>query len=185
MHHTIPVLLQLSVILSLCPAIIADPLPDTLRKGETLLICNGKGTRSRYMIKAYTAALYLEKRMSDAPGIIHASSPMAIRMHIISGLITADRLEESTREGFRNSLEGKTEQLRNEIETFMTMIRTDLAKGDMYEFHYRPGPGTEVRKNDILLGVIPGFEFKKALFGIWLCEKPAQEDLKRALVGKH
>jgi hypothetical protein len=32
--------------------------------------------------------------------------------------------------------------------------------------------------------VIQGLDFKKALFGIWLGKKPAQNDLKALMLGK-
>jgi hypothetical protein len=32
--------------------------------------------------------------------------------------------------------------------------------------------------------MIPGLDFKKALFGIWLCDNPADKDLKLKLLGK-
>ena len=39
-------------------------------------------------------------------------------------------------------------------------------------------------KNDKELGTIEGMEFKKALFGIWLSNRPADDDLKEAMLGK-
>ena len=33
-------------------------------------------------------------------------------------------------------------------------------------------------------GVIPGIDFKKGLFGIWLGEDPADSDLKKGLLGQ-
>ena len=39
-------------------------------------------------------------------------------------------------------------------------------------------------KNETLKGKIPGFDFKKALFGIWLSDKPVDETLKKNLLGQ-
>jgi len=47
-----------------------------------------------------------------------------------------------------------------------------------------PGKGVEIYKNGQMISTIQGLEFKKALFGIWLCNKPAQESLKEAMLGK-
>lgn len=41
-----------------------------------------------------------------------------------------------------------------------------------------------VYKNGTKKGSIDGLDFKKALFGIWLCNKPADEDLKEGMLGK-
>jgi hypothetical protein len=47
-----------------------------------------------------------------------------------------------------------------------------------------PGKGVESYKNGTLQGTIEGMDFKKALFGIWLGNKPADDDLKAAMLGK-
>ena len=49
---------------------------------------------------------------------------------------------------------------------------------------YIPGKGVEVLKNSQSKVIIKGLEFKKALFGIWLCNKPAQESVKKQMLGK-
>ena len=41
-----------------------------------------------------------------------------------------------------------------------------------------------VYKNNQLEGKIPGFDFKKAFFGIWLSNNPVDAELKDALLGK-
>jgi hypothetical protein len=41
-----------------------------------------------------------------------------------------------------------------------------------------------LEKNEVLKGKIPGFDFKKALFGIWLSDKPVDETLKKHLLGQ-
>ncbi len=37
--------------------------------------------------------------------------------------------------------------------------------------------------NGISRAVIAGLDFKKALFGIWLCDQPADKNLKKKLLG--
>ena len=39
-------------------------------------------------------------------------------------------------------------------------------------------------KNGVKKGTIEGLDFKKALFGIWLGNKPADDDLKDGMLGK-
>jgi hypothetical protein len=40
-------------------------------------------------------------------------------------------------------------------------------------------------KNGKMLGTIEGLEFKKALFGIWLGNNPADKDLKAGMLGSN
>jgi len=48
---------------------------------------------------------------------------------------------------------------------------------------YEPGVGTHLMNGDESVSVIPGLEFKQALFGIWLSDKPAQASLKKKMLG--
>ncbi len=45
------------------------------------------------------------------------------------------------------------------------------------------GAGTRTKYSSSKVN-IKGLEFKKALFGIWLCDKPAQKSLKQEMLGK-
>jgi hypothetical protein len=40
-----------------------------------------------------------------------------------------------------------------------------------------------VLKNSTYIDTIPGIEFKKAFFGIWLSKNPIQKNLKKAMLG--
>ena len=60
---------------------------------------------------------------------------------------------------------------------------TGVTTGDFYEFIYLPDVGTHVAKNQQLVDVIPGLEFKKAFFGIFLSDDPIQKNLKKAMLG--
>ncbi len=48
---------------------------------------------------------------------------------------------------------------------------------------YVPEKGVVVFKNGKIQPIIEGLEFKKALYGIWLGEEPADDDLKEDLLG--
>jgi hypothetical protein len=47
-----------------------------------------------------------------------------------------------------------------------------------------PDEGVVVYKNGSKKGSIDGYDFKRALFGIWLGDKPADDDLKAGMLGK-
>lgn len=156
---------------------------DSISAGGTDLILNGAGKRTKFFIDAYVGGLYLKSENSDAQAIIDADEPMAIVLHITSGMVTSDKMESATREGFENSTEGNIDPIKDRIEEFINVFKEKINEGDLYEFVYVPGKGTEVYKNKNLATVIPGFDFKKALFGIWLCDKPAQKSLKNEMLG--
>jgi hypothetical protein len=58
-----------------------------------------------------------------------------------------------------------------------------LPEGSQTTFDYVPGTGTTVTISGKAKGTIPGADFMKALFGIWLGDQPADASLKAALLG--
>ncbi len=159
-------------------------MPDTLQCGTTKLLLNGAGVRTKFFLKLYVGGLYLVKKNGNAEHIIKADESMAIRLHIISSMITSERMEEATREGFENATNGNTEPLRNQIEDFISVFKEQISEEDVYDLKYIPGTGVQVYKNNVLKAQIKGLHFKQALFGIWLCDTPAQQSLKSAMLGK-
>jgi hypothetical protein len=171
---------------SLCQAkdIAGIAMPDTLAADGQNLALNGAGVRTKFFMDMYIGGLYLKQKQSDAEKIIAADEPMAIRLHIVSSLITSEKMEAATREGFINATGGATAPLADRIESFIAVFREKINKEDLYEFVYVPGAGTKISKNGKAKTTIQGIDFKKALFGIWLCAKPAQESLKAQMLGK-
>ena len=92
--------------------------------------------------------------------------------------------KKKTREGFINATGGAAAPLADRIESFIGVFREKINKEDVYEFVYAPGAGTKISKNGKIKTTIQGIDFKKSLFGIWLCAKPAQESLKAHMLGR-
>lgn len=158
-------------------------LPDTYSAMDTELTLNGAGTRSKWFIDLYVGGLYLPETMDDGQAIISADEPQAITLHIISGMITSDRMKSATVEGFENATNGDLSAIQKDVDTFLEVFSEEIKEGDVFHLVYRPGQGVRVLKNGEERGLIGDLEFKKALFGIWLSDQPAQEDLKEKMLG--
>ena len=159
-------------------------LPDSeTYQGQTLML-NGAGVREKLWIDLYAGGLYLSKKSSDASAIIAANEPMSIKLHIVSKLITSEKMIDAVNEGFENSTGGNTKPLASEIKKFKDFFLEEIKRDNVFDIVYIPSEGVVVYKNDKELGVIEGMDFKKALFGIWLSNKPADDDLKEAMLGK-
>lgn len=148
------------------------------------LVMNGIGVRVKYFMDMYVGALYLKTKSTEAAPIIVADEPMVIRLQIVSSLVSSDVMKEAVNEGFEKSTGGNTAVIKTEIQKFMEAFNEPIKKGDVFEIAYVPGTGVTVYKNGTAKKTIAGLPFKKALFGIWLGAKPAQEDLKKGLLGK-
>lgn len=151
--------------------------------GQTLSL-QGAGVRDKFFMDLYVASLYTQKAYENAPALMSADESMSISLHILSSLITSEKMEEATREGFLNATNGNALSIAKEIETFIAVFKKPIAVNDVYDLVYIPTTGVKIYKNKTLHVSIQGLEFKQALFGIWLGEKPAQESLKKALLGK-
>lgn len=160
-------------------------LPATIKVDEHTATLNGAGIRKKVFFKLYVGGLYLSEKSADATAIINADKPMAVKLQITSGMISSDNMSEAILEGFEASTGGNTAPLKAEINEFVNTFKKDkIVEGNVFDIIYVPGKGIESYKNGKLQGTIQGMDFKKALFGIWLGDKPADDDLKKAMLGK-
>ena len=148
------------------------------------LVLNGAGTREKMWIDLYVGSLYLPKKSSSAKDIMDSKDAAAIKLNIISGMITSDKMISAINEGFENATNKNTAALKAKIDKFKGFFKDEIKKGDAFVIMNVPSEGVVVYKNGAKKGTIDGHDFKKALFGIWLSDKPADKDLKDGMLGK-
>jgi hypothetical protein len=159
-------------------------LPDSLMACKVKLLLNGAGLRKRLFIKVYAGGLYLTKYSQDPRKIIEADEPMAVRMHFIYDGVSGKKLIDGWNEGFHNATGGNITNIKKEIDQFNGFFTDEAKKNDIYDIVYTPGQGVRVFIKEKLMGTVEGLDFKKALFSIWLGEKPADSGLKKGMIGK-
>lgn len=160
-------------------------LKESIKLGKNTLQLNGAGQRSKLFIDLYIAALYLSNKSQDAQEIINADEPMLIQIHVISNFITSENLTRGTMEGFSKATGNKTEAIQTQINDFLDAFKETIKIGDMFEIVYLPNKGVTVIKNrHIIKTLAVDLVFKRALFGIWLSNNPAQKSLKDKMLGK-
>ena len=177
------ILFFLSIGLFSTPIHSAAEIPKSIEYQDSKLILNGQGTRVIFFMKVYEGSLYLETKSSNAQEIVNNNAPMAVRIDVTSEMVTADAMKKALSEGLEKSTNNNTGTILNEIEQLSSSFNTSVASGDFYEFIYIPEIGTHVLKNNELVELISGFEFKKAFFGIFLSSNPIQKNLKKAMLG--
>lgn len=158
-------------------------LPESLNTETQPLSLNGTGVRSKFFMDIYAAGLYLSETSKEASTIIAEDKPMALRLHITSGLLSSEKMENATREGFEKSTGGNTASLKVTIDEFIETFKEAIVENDVFDFVYSPEMGVSVFKNGTLKKTVKGLEFKQALFGIWLSEDAVSDDLKSGLLG--
>lgn len=153
-------------------------------QGKTLQL-NGAGGRSKMWLEVYVQALYLSQLSQDPNFIIDSDTEMAIRIEITSSMVSSNKLTKAMNTGFEKSAGSNLEELRPRIEQLKSYLSDAITEKDVFVLAYNPlDQNVYVSKNEVLKGKIQGFDFKKALFGIWLSDKPVDETLKKHLLGQ-
>ncbi|MBN7771693.1 chalcone isomerase family protein [Marinobacter daepoensis] len=159
-------------------------VPETYSAMGQELQLNGAGTRSKWFMDLYVGGLYVPEEVSDGEAVINADEPQAITLHITSGMITSERMTDATMDGFKAATAGDLSAIQSDVDQFMSVFKEEIKEGDVFDLVYLPGEGVRVLKNGEQKDTVGDLEFKKALFGIWLSDKPAQEDLKEKMLGQ-
>ncbi|MHA7057090.1 chalcone isomerase family protein [Aquimarina sp. M1] len=150
--------------------------------GEDLMI-NGAGMREKFFFDIYAGGLYLKKKSASASSIAAADETMAIKLHILSGMMSRSKMESALRDGFKKSTNGNTASLNKRINTFVGFIKDEIEEGQIYDIVYEKGKGSVIYKDGVEKGHVEGLDFKKALFNIWIGDNPADKGLKNEMLG--
>ena len=160
------------------------PLQNSLTVNGSSLQLNGAGVRSKFFIDLYVGSLYTQAKEKNGEAVLTGNEPAAVRLNIISGLITSDKMVGTVQEGFEAATGGHVAPLQEQINQFLNVFKSEaIKKGDQFTLVSKPGTGVTAFKNNKEVAVVEGDNFRKALFGIWLGNKPADKKLKKAMLG--
>lgn len=137
----------------------------------------------------YSIGFYVNGTETDNMKLKNADKPMAIQLVSLYRWLKMKTLKDELRRGFSYGMDHDKEFLKTiqkRIDTFIDLLMT---KGDRYmgkykrvTFFYQPGKGTHVSYKGEIIGVIPGHDFKKALFGIWLNNNCANDEIRKKMI---
>lgn len=191
-----PLLLSLVVVfshaLTLSPqAVVADELKEescineacfsnTSVLADKTIELRGSSLYEYFVVDVYAAALYLPKQTASAT--VLSDVPKKLVLHYFRDLKKSDFIE-SGEFLMKKDPTFIKEKLSVSLETLYALLE-DVKAGDRYTLTYIPGTGTELTLNDTVKGVIPGEEFAKRYFGIWLSDKySVDEAFTKRLLG--
>ena len=158
----------------------------TLDLAGQKLVLNGAGVRYKFVVKVYTAGLYLTAKAGTPAEVLATPGPKRIHIHMLRdidgnelGKLFTKGIEANvSRDEFAKSINGVLKL----SEIFAS--RKQLNSGDAFSVDYVPGVGSTVLLNGKPIGeVIKEPEFFSSLLRIWLGDKPADDNLKDALLG--
>lgn len=135
--------------------------------------------RYRVVFRGYVAALYLPEGISGDRALTDV--PRRLELSYFWSIGAEDFAEAANQILARDLDATELEALRPRLEALHRSYR-DVSPNDRYALTYLPDVGTELRLNEELLVTIPGEDFARAYFGIWLGERPLDEGLRRDLL---
>ncbi len=157
-------------------------ISEQLEITGTQLQLNGAGVRSKFFMDLYVGSLYLPSKASDLQAVLAAPSAV-VRLNITSGMITSDKMRDAILDGFDDATDGETQAIQAQIDAFMALFSDEIVEGDQFTFATSKSEGVTAFKNGAVQDSITGDAFREALLKIWLGDSPAQNSLKKAMLG--
>lgn len=158
-------------------------LPDRQSVGGTELVLNGAGLRTRAIFKVYVGSLYLPAKANTLQAVV-AKGPRRIQMDMLRN-VTADQLLGTLIDGINdNTTDAERAAVKPQIDQLVGVAKGfgDIKEGSIVTLDAVDG-GTRLSLDGQAKATIPGEAFNEILTRIWLGDKPAQADLKRAMLG--
>lgn len=199
-HHrvlrTLPTaILTLAAILSLAPGlaraatvdVAGVQLEDRITVNGSPLQLNGAGVRYKAVFKVYTAGLYLGQKATTTEQVLAAPGPRRMTITMLRDIDSAE-LGKLFSRGMEDNMERSAFSKLIPGVIRMSQVFTDhkkLLASETFVLDWVPGTGTVLT----VKGKVEGEPFKEpeffnALMRIWLGPKPADWQLKDALLGK-
>lgn len=155
--------------------------PAVTVNGQSLKL-NGYGLRKKLFVKVYIGSLYSGKRLQGAAEAFNDSSDKLIRMNFLHSKVDKEKIIEAFKEGFANNSPELTASA--EVKKFLALFTADFSRGDVVDLTLRADGSVSASHNGKLLGTVASARLAKGVLAIYLGDKPADESLKKGMLGK-
>ena len=156
-------------------------VPDAITVEGVPLRHNGSGVRKKFVIKVYVGSLYLPAPSRSADEIVAADEVKSVRLVFLRG-VSRDQMMDAFREGFRNNSPDAAKVLPR-LDAVAKALPDEMKERSLLTISYVPGKGSVVAAQGGSEVVVEGKDFADALFRNWLGPKPADDDLKKKMLG--
>jgi hypothetical protein len=146
---------------------------------ETTLRFQGAGLIRHLFFTVNAAALYVSEN-SDAQDALN-DIPKRLELEYFHKIKAKDFVKLTNKWLEANNDTETVARLKPRIDRFNALYE-DVRPGDRYSITYIPAVGTELALNGEPKGTIEGADFARALFSIWLGQRPVSKSLKVALL---
>ncbi len=151
----------------------------TLKVSGTALPIKGVGSLKYLMLELYTAALYAPPEATTIDMVL-GNVPKSLVLHY-HRMIKKEWMIKASRDRISKNPDNNPAALEERLRQLDNAYQK-VEKGDRYELSYEPGVGTSLILNGKLQATIPGEDFQRAFFGIWLSRLPINKKLRDKLI---
>lgn len=159
---------------------------SSIRLGGTDLVLNGVGVRKRFFIPVYVAGLYVPQRSSDPETLLNQRGPRRMALKFARE-VEAELFMTSLDVGMRKHYSPQQfSAWKDQWDTLTKVISTMVLarRADVVTWDYTPEEGARLMQNSVpRVPSMRSEEFYNAVLRVWLGPQPADEDLKRGLLG--
>ncbi|MBX3729456.1 MAG: chalcone isomerase family protein [Candidatus Sumerlaeia bacterium] len=157
----------------------SECFPTTTSVGEARLRLQGIGLLRVWQFRVYTAALHVPENW-DAKGDVLDAIPKRLELRYHREITRAQIVKASEDLLARTPGVDKT-VLQERLDRIYDWYR-DVKAGDSYVLEYHPDTGTTLLSNGEFVGTIPGDDFARAKFGLWLGSTSLSDSLREKLL---
>jgi hypothetical protein len=157
-----------------------------LTSGAVSLKVTGVGLREKTFLKVdvYTIVSYVGADFADTEGeaLMAFDGPKRLQMDLRRGF-SSDKLKKAFSETIEKNYDDMS-AFEGDMAIFLAYFERDAEENDLIIFDYAPGVGVTTTLNGEVKGTVNNAAFAEALWSVWFGKKPANGDLKKALLAE-
>lgn len=148
---------------------------------DRTLALNGYGVRKKFFFKVYVGALYTAKQVSSPEELLRNPDDKLIRMHFLHGKVEKEKITGAFAEGFANNAPDVAASA--DAKAFLSFFPADFMKGDVVDLVLGADGTVVARHNGKVLGTLRSAKLVNGILLIYVGPKPADESLKKGMLG--
>jgi hypothetical protein len=156
-------------------------LDPTVTVNSQQLKLNGSGIRKKFFVKVYIGSLYSGKQLSSAAAALSDNGDKLIRMNFLHSKVEKEKILEAFSGGFANNTPDMVGS--PELKKFLALFTADFIKGDVVDLALFADGSVTASHNGKSLGTVSSTKLAKAVLAIYLGDKPADDALKKGMLG--
>lgn len=156
-------------------------LDPTVSVNDKALTLNGYGIRTKFFFKVYIGALYTAKRVSTPAELLQNPDDKVVRMHFLHSKVEKEKITGAFAEGFANNAPDVAASA--DAKAFLSFFKADFMRGDTVDLVLGADGTVSARQNGKVLGTLRSAKLVNAILLIYVGPKPADEALKKGMLG--